>query len=105
MKVMYFCSQHVPPTVWNRLTAGLNGQLRTVRLGSIRSTLVPVINWIRSHGNPQLEFHGVRIELGWFQATATGYYQLGILVVVGDYDLHSLHQSNFPERSYEECPR
>ncbi|XP_057487508.1 uncharacterized protein LOC130773578 [Actinidia eriantha] len=97
--------QHVPPTVWNRLTAGLNGQLRTVRLGSIRSTLVPVINWIRSHGNPQLEFHGVRIELGWFQATATGYYQLGILVVVGDYDLHSLHQSNFPERSHDECPR
>ena len=30
-----------------------------------------------SHGNPQLERHGVRVELGWFQTTASGYYQLG----------------------------
>ncbi|CAK7356223.1 unnamed protein product [Dovyalis caffra] len=84
--------QHVPATVWNRLVAGLNAQLRTVRHGSIRSTLLPVIDWICSHGNPQLEFHGVKIELGWFQATASGYYQLGALVMVGDYSLHSMHQ-------------
>ncbi|KAL6959045.1 hypothetical protein U1Q18_048578, partial [Sarracenia purpurea var. burkii] len=97
--------QHVPATVWNRLVAGLNAQLRTVRHGSIRSALVPVINWIRSHGNPQLEFHGVRIELGWFQATATGYYQLGILVVVGDYSLYSSNQSDLSDRNHDECTR
>ncbi|XP_028079386.1 uncharacterized protein LOC114281136 isoform X3 [Camellia sinensis] len=97
--------QHVPTTVWNRLAAGLNAQLRTVRHGSIRSALVHVVNWIRSHGNPQLEFHGVRIELGWFQATATGYYQLGTLVVVGDYSLHSLHQSDLSDRNHDESPR
>ncbi|KAA8525945.1 hypothetical protein F0562_007955 [Nyssa sinensis] len=97
--------QHVPATVWNRLVGGLNAQLRTVRHRSIRSALVPVIQWIRSHGNPQLEFHGVKIELGWFQATATGYYQLGILVMVGDYSLHNLHQSDLSDRSIDECPR
>lgn len=99
-----FFPQHVPPTVWNRLVAGLNAQLRTVRHGSIRSALVPVINWIKSHGNPQLEFHGVKIELGWFQATASGYYQLGILVVVGDYSLHNLHPSDLLECG-DNCPR
>ncbi|XP_027360081.1 uncharacterized protein LOC113868583 [Abrus precatorius] len=84
--------QHVPATVWNRLVAGLNAQLRTVRHGSIRKALVPVVDWINSHANPQLEFHGVKIELGWFQATASGYYQLGIVVAVGDYSLLDLHQ-------------
>ncbi|KAK9266889.1 hypothetical protein L1049_027148 [Liquidambar formosana] len=97
--------QHVPATVWNRLVAGLNAQLRTVRHGSIRSALIPVIGWISSHGNPQLEFHGVKIELGWFQATASGYYQLGILVVVGDYSLHNMHHSDLLDRSSEECSR
>ncbi|CAJ1928823.1 unnamed protein product [Sphenostylis stenocarpa] len=86
--------QHVPPTVWNRLVAGLNAQLRTVKHGSIRTSLGPVVDWINSHGNPQLEFHGVKMELGWFQATASGYYQLGIVVAVGDYSLLDLHQSD-----------
>lgn len=100
------CSpQHVPATVWNRLVAGLNAQLRTVRHGSIRSAIIPVINWINSHGNPQLEFHGVKLELGWFQATASGYYQLGILVVVGEYSFHSMHQSDLLDRGHEEFPR
>ncbi|KAM7254037.1 hypothetical protein ACFE04_031719 [Oxalis oulophora] len=96
--------QHVPATVWNRLVAGLNAQLRTVRQGSIRSALIPVIGWISSHANPQLEFHGVKLELGWFQATASGYYQLGILVVAGDYSLgvgnpHNMHESDFSDGS------
>ncbi|GAV89383.1 hypothetical protein CFOL_v3_32800, partial [Cephalotus follicularis] len=91
--------QHVPATVWNRLVAGLNAQLRTVRQGSIRSALIPVINWVSSHGNPQLEFHGVKIDLGWFQATASGHYQLGILVVVGDYSSNSMSTSNLLNRS------
>ncbi|KAF8379153.1 hypothetical protein HHK36_028582 [Tetracentron sinense] len=86
--------QHVPATTWNRLIAGLNAQLRTVRQGSIRSALIPVISWITSHGNPKLQFYGARIDLGWFQATASGYYQLGILVAVGDYSLHNMHQSD-----------
>ncbi|KAL5748335.1 hypothetical protein ACOSQ2_025632 [Xanthoceras sorbifolium] len=96
--------QHVPATVWNRLVAGLNAQLRTVRHGSIRSALIPVIDWISSHGNPQLEFHGVKIELGWFQPTASGYYQLGILVFVGDYFLHNVHHSDLLD-SCDEYPR
>lgn len=99
--VMPFCVQHVPGTVWNRLVAGLNARLRTARHGSIRSHLIPVINWINSHANPQLEFHGVKIELGWFQATASGYYQLGMWVIVGDYPLQAVHQSEVLESSNE----
>ncbi|XP_010518683.1 PREDICTED: uncharacterized protein LOC104798344 isoform X2 [Tarenaya hassleriana] len=97
--------QHIPPSVWHRFVAGLNAQLRTVRHGSIRSALLPVISWINSHANPQLEFHGVRIELGWFQATASGYYQLGILVFVGDYPLNTVGQSDSFSRSYDEFTR
>ncbi|KAL8064669.1 hypothetical protein ABFX02_01G106300 [Erythranthe guttata] len=87
--------QHVPATVWNRLVAGLNAQLRTVRHGSIRTALLPVINWLTTHGNSQLEFHDVKLELGWFQATSSGYYQLGILVVAGGCTLHDLHHSEY----------
>lgn len=98
------CFQHVPSTVWNRLVAGLNAQLRTVRHGSIRSALLPVLNWIKSHGNPQIEFHGVKIELGWFQATASGYYQLGILVLAGDHSLYDLTQAE-NSGSCDDCSR
>ncbi|XP_011018659.1 PREDICTED: uncharacterized protein LOC105121628 isoform X1 [Populus euphratica] len=97
--------QHVPATVWNHLVAGLNAQLRIVRHGSIRSALLPVIDWICSHGNPQLEFHRVKMELGWFQATASGYYQLGVLVTVGDYSLHSIHQSDWVDKGNGEPTR
>lgn len=96
--------QHIPSSVWNRLVAGLNAQLRTVRSGSIRSALVPVLNWLKTHGNPQLEFHGVKIELGWFHATASCFYQLGILVIVGDEPLHNLHRLDLIENS-QESPR
>lgn len=51
-----------------------------------------MITWINSHGNPQLDSLGVRIELGWFQPTASGYYQLGILVVVNECFFNSAHQ-------------
>ncbi|KAJ8632040.1 hypothetical protein MRB53_025376 [Persea americana] len=89
--------QYVPATIWNRFIAGFNAQVRTVRQGCIRSALLPVINWINSHGNPQLGVHGVRVELGWFQATASGYYQLGALVAVDDvvvYDMRQLDKSS-----------
>lgn len=88
--------------------AGLNAQLRTVRHGSIRSHLLPIIFWITSHANPQLDFHGVKVELGWFQATASGYYQLGILVVVGDDPFHPLQtmdESEESDRTSNEPPR
>lgn len=85
--------------IWNRLVAGFNAQLRTVRRGCIRSNLGPVIAWINSHGNPQLEYHGVKVELGWFQATASRYYQLGILVAVNEYFFNSLHQSDVLDTS------
>ncbi|CAL5028567.1 unnamed protein product [Urochloa decumbens] len=95
--------QYVSTAMWNRLVAGLNAQLRTVRQGSIRSTLGPVVSWINSHGNPQLERHGVRVELGWFQSTASGYYQLGIVVTVNENFYKSLHPHEhgpeFGERS------
>ena len=86
---IFVAGQHVPSTVWNRLVAGLNAQLRMVRSGSIWSALVLVINWIKTYANPQLDFHGVKIELGWFQATASGFYQLGILVIVDDDSYHN----------------
>ena len=76
-----------------------------MRHGSIRSHLIHVINWINSHANPQLEFHGVKIELGWFQATASGYYQLGILVVVGDYPFQTVEHTDVLFRSNSESPR
>lgn len=78
---------------------GLNAQLRTVRHGSLRTSLRPVVDWISSHANPQLEFHAIKIELGWFQATASGYYQLGILVAVNDYPSHSLNTCDFLDRN------
>ncbi|CAN4127760.1 unnamed protein product [Withania somnifera] len=99
MSLTNLLAQHVPSTVWNRLVAGLNAQLRTVRHGSIRSVLLPVLDWVRSHGNPQLEFHGVKTVLGWFQATASGYYQLGILVMAGDHSLYDLPQAEDSESS------
>ncbi|KAM3393290.1 hypothetical protein ACQJBY_014134 [Aegilops geniculata] len=96
-------SQYVSTAIWNRLVAGLNTQLRSVKQGSIRSTLGPVVSWIKSHGNPQLERHGVRVELGWFQATASGYYQLGIVVAVNEnfYKSHHHHEHapDFGDRS------
>lgn len=84
--------QYAPPAMWNRFITGLNAQLRTVRQGSIRCALVPVISWMNSHGNPQLQAHGFQVELGWFQATASGYYQLGILVSTGNFILQIPHE-------------
>ncbi|KAH9321004.1 hypothetical protein KI387_015643, partial [Taxus chinensis] len=76
--------QVVPATIWYRLVAGLNAQLRTVRQGCIRRTLMPVIEWISTHANPKLSLQGLRVDLGWFQATSSGYYQLGLFVNAAD---------------------
>ncbi|KAG7972715.1 hypothetical protein I3843_07G197400 [Carya illinoinensis] len=73
-------SQSVPPTTWCRLVAGLNAQLRLVRRGWIRVTFRPVLRWLETHANPALRSHGIRVDLAWFQATACGYFQYGLLV-------------------------
>ncbi|XP_030530685.2 uncharacterized protein LOC115741106 [Rhodamnia argentea] len=73
-------SQSVPPTTWYRLVAGLNAQLRLVRRGRLRVTFRSVLRWLETHANPALRIHGVRVDLAWFQATACGYCQYGLLV-------------------------
>ncbi|XP_057959544.1 uncharacterized protein LOC131152008 [Malania oleifera] len=73
-------SQSVPPTTWYRLVAGLNAHLRLVRCGRLRVTFRPVLRWLETHANPALRIHGVRVELAWFQATACGYCQYGLLL-------------------------
>jgi hypothetical protein len=78
---------------------GLNAQLRTVNQRKIRTALGPVLSWIRTHGNPQLERCGVRVDLGWFQATASGYYQLGIVVSVNEVFFTSFTSREMPESS------
>ncbi|KDP34141.1 hypothetical protein JCGZ_07712 [Jatropha curcas] len=72
--------QMVPPTTWYRMVAGLNAQLRLVRRGRLRVTFRSVIRWLETHGNPALRIHGIRVDLAWFQATASGYCQYGLLV-------------------------
>ncbi|XP_044471176.1 uncharacterized protein LOC123200112 isoform X2 [Mangifera indica] len=73
-------SQAIPPTTWYRLVAGLNAQLRLVCHGRLRVTFRPVLRWLRTHANPTLRAHGVRVDLAWFQATTCGYCQYGLLV-------------------------
>ncbi|KAJ4951975.1 hypothetical protein NE237_028807 [Protea cynaroides] len=73
-------SQSVPPTIWYRLVAGLNAQLRLVRRGHIKGTFQPVISWLETHANPALSIHGVCVDLAWFQATSCGYCQFGLVV-------------------------
>lgn len=94
--------QYVPAPIWSRFIAGLNAQLRTLRQANIHSGLNLVLAWISSHANPRLDCHGVKVELGWFQGTASGYYQLGILVSVNDSVLLHMHRqvhgATSPER-------
>ncbi|XP_066316987.1 uncharacterized protein [Miscanthus floridulus] len=73
-------SQAVPSWIWHRLVAGLNAQLRLVRCGTLKVTFLPVIDWLETHANPSLAENGIRVDLAWFQATALGYCQLGLLV-------------------------
>ncbi|GAV56979.1 hypothetical protein CFOL_v3_00518 [Cephalotus follicularis] len=73
-------SQLVPPTTWYRLVAGLNGQLRLVRHGRLRTAFRPLLRWLETHANAALRAHGLRVDLAWFQATTCGYCQYGLLV-------------------------
>ncbi|XP_061371138.1 uncharacterized protein LOC133313747 isoform X2 [Gastrolobium bilobum] len=73
-------SQSIPPTIWYRLVAGLNAQLRLVRRGHLKITFGPVISWLDVYANPRLATYGVRVDLAWFQPTASGYCQFGLVV-------------------------
>ncbi|KAL1808836.1 hypothetical protein ACET3Z_025826 [Daucus carota] len=77
-------SQSIPSTIWYRLVAGLNAQLRLVRLGHLNKTFRPVISWLETYANPTLRPHGVRVELSCFQPTASGYYQFGLVMCNSD---------------------
>ncbi|KAG9455724.1 hypothetical protein H6P81_000232 [Aristolochia fimbriata] len=75
-------SQAVPPTIWYRLVAGLNAQLRLVHRGNLKATFQPVLSWLETHANPALSMHGVWVDLACFQATRCGYCQFGLVVYV-----------------------
>ncbi|KAK2439331.1 hypothetical protein P8452_34829 [Trifolium repens] len=73
-------SQSVPSTIWYRLVAGLNAQLRLVHRGHLKATFGPIISWLDVFANPQLDAYGVRVDLAWCQPTASGYCQFGLVV-------------------------
>lgn len=60
--------------------AGLNAQLRLVRRGHLKLSLGHVISWLETHANSTLSTYGVRVDLAWFQPTASGYCHFGLLV-------------------------
>ena len=60
--------------------AGLNAQLRLVRYGHIKITIAHIISWLETHANPTLSTYGVHVDLAWFQPTASGYSQFGLVV-------------------------
>ncbi|VAH15264.1 unnamed protein product [Triticum turgidum subsp. durum] len=101
-------SQVVPSSIWHRLVAGLNAQLRLVRHGNLKVTFLPMLKWLETHANPALDTYHVRVDLAWFQATALGYCQYGLVIhaVEGEavaaelqggsriiFDQHSLNQN------------
>ncbi|GMQ06267.1 hypothetical protein CsSME_00050919 [Camellia sinensis var. sinensis] len=73
-------SQAVPPTIWYRLVAGLNAQLRLVRRGHLRTSFCLIMNWLETHANPTLSPYGVHVDLACFQPVACGYRQFGLTV-------------------------
>ena len=60
--------------------AGLNAQLRLVRRGHLKIAFGPVISWLDVYANPRLATYGVRVDVAWFQPTASGYCQFGLVV-------------------------
>ncbi|KAJ9167907.1 hypothetical protein P3X46_019497 [Hevea brasiliensis] len=73
-------SQSVPPTIWYRLVAGLNAQLRLVRCGNLKITFGHAISWLETHANPALSTYGVHVDLAWFQPTSSGHCQFGLVI-------------------------
>ncbi|XP_042055568.1 uncharacterized protein LOC121800075 [Salvia splendens] len=91
-------SQSLPPTIWYRLVAGLNAQLRLVRRGHLRATFYPVVSWLGTHVNGKLRAHGVQVGLTRFQPSASGYCQYGLILCSIDEDITRL-SSQEPDRS------
>ncbi|VAH03183.1 unnamed protein product [Triticum turgidum subsp. durum] len=106
--VISLISQVVPSSIWHRLVVGLNAQLRLVRHGNLKVTFLPMLKWLETHANPALDTYHVRVDLAWFQATALGYCQYGLVIhaVEGEavaaelqsgsriiFDQHSLNQN------------
>ncbi|CAL5408870.1 unnamed protein product [Camellia sinensis] len=73
-------SQSVPPTIWYRLVAGLNAQLRLVRRGHLRTSFCLIMNWLETHANLTLSPYGVHVDLACFQPIACDYRQFGLTV-------------------------
>ncbi|KAI9118983.1 hypothetical protein K1719_009658 [Acacia pycnantha] len=90
-------SQFVPPTTWYRLVAGLNAQLRSVCLGHLRQNFKHVLNWLNIFANPTLLMHGIRVDLAWFQPTASGYCQFGLVVRATESECTSLLSESHDE--------
>ncbi|KAJ7973750.1 Ephrin type-B receptor [Quillaja saponaria] len=90
-------SQSVPPTIWYRLVAGLNAQLRLVRRGRLKITFGRVMSWLDTHANPTLCAYGVSIHLAWFQPTASGYWQFGLVVRATENDRTDLPSEGLNE--------
>lgn len=70
----------MPSSIWHRLVAGLNAQLRLVRRGNLKATFLPVLKWLKTHANPALNTYHVHIDLALFQVTALGYCQFGLVI-------------------------
>ncbi|KAG5403070.1 hypothetical protein IGI04_009189 [Brassica rapa subsp. trilocularis] len=100
-RALYEGLKLVPPTTWYRLVAGVNAQLRLVRRGRLRSTFHSVLRWLETHANPALETHGIRVDLAWFQTTACGYYQYGLLIHA-DEDCEPTSPQSVSETSWTE---
>ncbi|WVZ96825.1 hypothetical protein U9M48_042413 [Paspalum notatum var. saurae] len=73
-------SQAVTPSIWHRLVAGLNAQLRLVHCGNLNTAFLHVLKWLETHANPALNTYRVRVDLAWFQTTALGYCQFGLVL-------------------------
>lgn len=71
------------------MVAGLNAQLRLVRRGRLKVTFRSVLRWLNTHANPALRIHGIQVDLAWFQATASGYCQYGLLVYALEENEHA----------------
>ncbi|XP_054786508.1 uncharacterized protein LOC129292866 isoform X1 [Prosopis cineraria] len=91
-------SQSVPPTIWYRLVAGLNAQLRIVCRGHLKVTFRHVVSWLDMYANPTLRSYGVRVDLACFQPTASGYCQFGLVV-------HATENDSTSMQNYDESAR
>lgn len=82
--------------------AGLNAQLSLVCRGHLKTTFRHVISWLDIYANPTLSTCGVRVDLAWFQPTASGYCQFGLVVRAAENGNLSLSLQNHDESRISE---